>query len=88
MLIRLYSVFDRVARVYADPFVSVNDATAARSFTLAQSSPDSMLYAAPADFQLWYLGSMDNTNGDILCFDDYDAYKVADGQPREVADHE
>ena len=43
MLIRLYSIFDRVARVYADPFVSINDATAARAFTLAQSSPDSML---------------------------------------------
>ena len=38
MLIRLYSVYDRVARIYAEPFVSVNDATAARSFTLAQAS--------------------------------------------------
>lgn len=88
MLIRLYSIFDRVARVYADPFVSINDATAVRSFTLAQSSPDNMLFASPADFQLWYIGSMDNTSGDILCFDDYEPYKVADGQPREVTEHE
>lgn len=88
MLIRLYSIFDRVARVYADPFVSINDATAARSFTIAQSSPDTMLYAAPQDYQLWYLGSMDNSSGDILCFDDYEPYKVCDGQPREVTEHE
>lgn len=88
MLIRLYSIFDRVARVYADPFVSINDATAARAFTLAQSSPDTMLYASPQDFQLYYIGSMDNNSGDILCFDDYEPYKVCDGQPREVTEHE
>lgn len=88
MLIRLYSIYDRVARVYADPFVSVNDATAARAFTLAQASPDTMLYASPADYQLWYIGSMDNTNGDILCCDDYEPFKVVDGQPREVTEHE
>lgn len=88
MLIRLYSIFDRVACVYADPFVSPNDATAARSFTIAQSSPDSMLFACPGDFQLWYVGSMDNISGDILCCDDYEPYKVCDGKPREVTEHE
>lgn len=87
MLIRLYSIFDRVARVYADPFVSINDATAARAFTIAQASPDTMLYASPQDYQLYYIGSMDNTNGDILCCDDYEPYKVCDGQPREVTEH-
>lgn len=87
MLIRLYSVYDRVARVYADPFVSVNDATAARSFTLAQASPESMLFAAPQDYQLWYVGSLDNSSGFIRSGDD-DLYKVCDGQPREVTDHE
>ena len=90
MLIRLYSVYDRVARVYADPFVSVNDATAARSFTLAQSSPDTMLFASPGDFQLWYIGSIDNISGELLSCDDPATvpHKVADGQPREVAEHE
>lgn len=90
MLIRMYSVYDRVAKVYADPFVSVNDATAARSFTLAQASPDTMLYAAPQDYQLWYLGSFDNTSGEFFDYDDNrnSPYKVVDGQPREVCDHE
>ena len=88
MLIRLYSIFDRVACVYADPFVSVNDATAARSFTLAQSSPDTMLYASPQDYQLWYIGSLDNTNGDILCCDECQPHKVCDGYPRDVANAE
>lgn len=87
MLIRLYSVYDRVARVYADPFVSVNDATAARAFTLAQASPDCMLSAAPQDYQLWYVGSLDNSSGFIRSGDD-DLYKVCDGQPREVIEHE
>ena len=69
MLIRLYSVYDRVAQVYAEPFSAVNDATALRSFTIAQSSPESMLYASPGDFQLWYLGSMDNSSGELMSYD-------------------
>lgn len=90
MIIRLYSVYDRVARVYAEPFVSVNDATAARAFNLASSSPDNMLYAAPQDYQLWYLGALDNNSGELLSSDvpDCEPYKVCDGQPREVSDHE
>lgn len=90
MLIRLYSIYDRVACVYADPFVSVNDATAARSFTLAQSSPDTLLYASPQDYQLWFLGSLDNSSGELICGDSsvFESYKVCDGHPREVADHE
>lgn len=90
MLIRLYSIYDRVARVYADPFVSVNDATAARAFTIAQASPDTMLYASPQDYQLWYIGSLDNNSGELMSFDDpaTEPHKVCDGQPREVTDHE
>lgn len=90
MLIRLYSIYDRVASVYADPFTSVNDASAARAFTIAQQSPDSMLYAAPQDFQLWYLGSLDNKSGDLLATDipELEPHKVCDGQPREVTEHE
>lgn len=88
MLIRLYSIFDRVARVYADPFVSINDATAARAFTIAQSSPDTMLYASPQDYQLWFLGSMDNTTAEFICSGEGEPRKVCDGQPREVTEHE
>ena len=90
MLVRLYSIYDRVAHIYADPFVSVNDATAARSFTLAQSSPDTMLFASPQDYQLWYIGSLDNNSGELLAYDDpaCEPHKVCDGQPREVSEHE
>lgn len=90
MLVRLYSVYDRVAHLYADPFTAVNDATAMRSFTLAVSSPESMLYAAPQDFQLWYLGSLDNNSGELLAYDDPECepHKVCDGKPREVSDCE
>lgn len=90
MLIRLYSIYDRVASVYAEPFVSVNDATAARSFMLAQSSPDTMLSVSPQDYQLWYIGSLDNTSGELLAYDDpaTEPHKVCDGQPREVNDRE
>lgn len=89
MLVRLYSVYDRVAQVYHDPFSAVNDATAVRSFNFAQSSPESLLYSSPADFQLWYLGSMDNCSG-VLSYDSPKCkpYKVCDGIPREVTEHE
>lgn len=90
MLIRMYSVYDRVAQIYAEPFVSPNDATAARAFNIAQSSPESMLYASPCDFQLWYIGSMDNTSGELLSYDapECEPHKVCDGKPREVTEHE
>lgn len=88
MLIRLYSVYDRVARIYADPFVSPNDATAARAFNIAQSSPDTMLYASPEDYQLWYIGSLDNQDGVLLSCNEYEQYKVCDGKSREVTEHE
>ena len=87
MLIRLYSVYDRVAQIYAEPFVSPNDATAARAFNIAQSTPESMLYASPLDYQLWFVGSFDNSSGFIRSGDD-DLYKVCDGKPREVTEHE
>lgn len=88
MLIRLYSVYDRVACLYAEPFSSPNDATAVRAFNLAQASPDSMLYASPQDYQLWFLGSMDNSNGELCSSDvpDCEPYKVCDGKPREVSE--
>lgn len=90
MLIRLYSVYDRVAGLYADPFSSPNDATAARAFSLASSSPDNMLYASPQDYQLWYIGSLDNVSGELLSRDcsECQPHKVCDGQPREVVEHE
>lgn len=90
MLIRLYSVYDRVAHIYADPFVSPNDSTAVRAFNIAQSTPESMLYAAPQDFQLWYIGSFDNDSGELLSYDDpaTEPHKVCDGKPREVTEHE
>lgn len=90
MLIRLYSIRDRVAGVYADPFVSVNDATAARTFNLALSNSDTLRFTCPEDYQLWYLGSMDNYTGEILSCDppECESYKICDGKPREVCDHE
>lgn len=90
MLIRLYSIYDRVARVYADPFVSINDATAARTFTFALSNPDTLRFTASEDYQLWFLGSLDNASGELLSSDvpDCEPYKVCDGQPREVIEHE
>lgn len=88
MMIRLYSIYDRVARVFSDPFVSINDATASRAFELSQLSPDSMLNAAPCDYQLFFLGEFDNHTGSFA--DDIGGvmYKVADGRPKEVANVE
>lgn len=85
MMIRLYSIYDRVARVFSDPFVSVNDATAVRAFHMAQSMPDNMLCASPEDYQLFFISEFDNHTGefpidDVRCI----AYKIEDGRPMEV----
>lgn len=90
MLIRLYSVYDRVAHVYTEPFSSPNDASAARAFTLASSDADSLLSASPQDYSLWYIGCLDNNAGELHSCDgrEFEPYKVCDGKPREVTEYE
>ena len=87
MLIRLYSIFDRVAQVFTEPFSAVNDAAAVRAFSNAQLQPGTMMFSNPADFQLFFICEFDNHDGSISSNLGY-VEKIADGKPREVTENE
>lgn len=86
MKIRLYSIFDRVSKVFTEPFPCVNDAAAIRSFYNVQSEPGTTLYSNPDDFQLFFICEFDNHDG--LISDLGGVGKIADGKPRVVTEHE
>lgn len=65
-LLRLYSVFDRKAVTYMPPFIAHNDATASRMLLASGASPDSLLSAHPADFDLYHLGFLNQSTGDLI----------------------
>lgn len=87
MLIRLYSIFDRVAQVFTEPFSAINDAAAIRAFCNAQSQPGTMMFSNPEDFQLFFICEFDNHDGSISSNLGY-VEKIADGRPREVTVNE
>lgn len=59
----IYSVFDRKANVFARPFVSPNDAMAARSFLAARQDSTTEIHKFPEDFTLYRLGTFDDDAG-------------------------
>lgn len=60
---RIYSVKDTLAGEFMAPFASVNDATAQRSFE--QSFEKTPEYVRK-DFELWYLGNYNSSDGKIF----------------------
>jgi hypothetical protein len=62
MKLKMYSIYDTVAEVFNKPFCDHNDQSAVRAFThslLAKETPDKN------DFQLYRIGSFDDSNGEI-----------------------
>lgn len=61
----LYSIRDRAARAFGNPFVMANNATAMRVFEaeVNRSSQDNMLHQAPHDFELYCVGSFNIDTG-------------------------
>lgn len=60
---QLYLIYDKIAEQYGAPFVSLNDATATRSFN-AQIVSNSL--AEPSDFELYNCGIFSTDNGSIV----------------------
>lgn len=58
----IYAIFDKIAGVYAQPFLSQNDATAQRQFQY-QMSQSAMV---AGDCALYKLGEFDLATGEIL----------------------
>lgn len=66
MIIRLFAVYDAVAKAFATPFVMRSDGEALRAFTQEVNNPASQLHASHADFSLHVLGEFDDATGVIV----------------------
>lgn len=61
----LYSVFDRKAHVFANPFYSINDATAERVFISACRDDGNDIGMFPSDYALYFVGTFDDETGKL-----------------------
>lgn len=62
---RLYSVKDVKAASYFRPFPSVNDQVAIRDLKTLVNTNESEVAKYPEDYELWFLGELDEKNGSI-----------------------
>lgn len=59
----VYSVFDKKARAYLQPFQAVNNPVAIRNFQAAVSNnPQSIFCQNPEDFELFHIGYFDDNS--------------------------
>ena len=78
----VYTVFDKVAQIYHNPWVESSDSTAARAFKIACADSGTLYGTCPGDFVLYRVGSFDDVSG--LLSQSVIPDKVCDGFPVEV----
>ena len=70
MNLNVYSIKDSKAGTYSNPFYSINDSTAIRSFEQAASDPTTTISQFPTDYSLYRIGTFDDSSGSIKQLDD------------------
>lgn len=65
MIIRMYSIHDRVADEFGQPFFGRSDEEIVRQFRY-QDYGDTMYAKAPDDFSIVFLGCIDTVTGQVL----------------------
>lgn len=65
MVTCVFAVWDVTAGFFSPPFVQQNKAMAMRSFEMAANDPATMIAKFPAQFQLFQLGTFDDSTGDF-----------------------
>lgn len=63
MIVKLFSTYDVLSRIYSAPFASPTDSSAKRTFINAMSSPDYKLVALDTD--LYWVGSINTETGAV-----------------------
>ncbi|AYP28836.1 MAG: nonstructural protein [Microviridae sp.] len=63
MKYKIFSIYDTKAGAWLDPFVSVNEAVAARHFENGTNQEGTNLYKNPEDFTLYLIGEWDDETG-------------------------
>lgn len=61
----IISVFDLATETFARPFTVQHPAQAVRSFTEESNNPESEICKHAKDYELWILGSMDESTGEL-----------------------
>ena len=61
----MYSIYDAVAAAFIQPFYTVNDGAAVRSFTEAVNDENTQINKAPHDYILYSVGEFDEPTGTI-----------------------
>lgn len=82
----VYSIYDKVAQVYHNPWVDASDATASRAFQFVCSDEKTMYGMCPADFVLYRVAMFNDKSG-TFCECEMPV-KVCDGRPFEEVDDE
>jgi len=65
MINGIYSIFDFKAQTFSAPMFFINDDVAVRSLIQAVRDETSYLSKAPADYELFRLGTWDDNTGEI-----------------------
>lgn len=66
MMLRVYSVFDRKALSYANPFYAVNDASAVRIVSDAAGDDQTSLSRHPNDYVVYCIGEYNTDKGELV----------------------
>lgn len=68
MRYKVFSIRDRAANVYAQPFFAPTTAVAVRMFTdeVNRSDQNNNLFRHPEDFDLYEIGSFDDNDGELI----------------------
>ena len=96
--VQIFTVFDRKAITYMQPFFTHNSATAMRELSIACQNPKHPFRMHPEDYVLFHVGEFDDATGqidnampiticDMLTIVDQlgpDAYRDPDGTPRAI----
>lgn len=67
---RLYSYYDKQAENFSQPIVQHTDGLAIRNFQEAVNNPEMVFSKFPDDFELYYLGDIDESTGHFSVPDD------------------
>lgn len=82
----VYSIYDKVAQVYHNPWVESSDNTAVRAFSFVCSDKNTLYGMCPSDFVLYRVGMFNDVSG-VFC-DCELPDKIADGRDLGVFDDE
>ena len=85
MTLNVYSIKDSKAGTFSNPYYSINDSTAIRSFEQAAADPSTTISQFPTDYSLYKLGTFDDSSGTISRLDDGTPLFVANPTTKKEA---